>query len=130
MGRDTPVYNEKTCQEFPLDFPFIAYLLNLNYEKSAECNSTFLSDKFFSILAKCWLWEIIHLEIWTHFSIRQTKLFWINLKHYSQTCSKTTSVRQPILSPPKQVLVQSLLYKRTTCLMQPAATFFCLPKEK
>ena len=33
------------------------------------------------------LWEIMHLKIWTHFSIRQTKLFWINLKHYSQTCS-------------------------------------------
>ena len=33
------------------------------------------------------LWEILHLKIWTHFSIRQTKLFWIKLKHYSQTCS-------------------------------------------
>ena len=42
------------------------------------------------------LWEIIHLKIWTRFSIRQTKLFWINSKYYSQTCSndhlfKTTS---------------------------------------
>ena len=33
------------------------------------------------------LWEIIHLKILTHFSIRQRKLFWINLKHYSQICS-------------------------------------------
>ena len=136
MGRDTPVYNEKTCQEFPLDFPFIAYLLNLNYEKSAECNSTFLSDKFFSILAKCWLWEIIHLEIWTHFSIRQTKLFWINLKHYSQSCSNdhlcktTTHLRRPMLSPPKPFPVQSLLYKTTTCLTWPATTFLSLKWKK
>ena len=76
------------------------------------------------------LWEIIHLKIWTNFSIRQTKLFWIKLKHYSQTCSndhlcKTTSrLRRPILSPPKQILVQSLLYKTTTCLTRPATTFF------
>ena len=41
----------------------------------------------------------------------------------------TISVRQPILSPPKQILVQSLLYKTTTCVTQPATTF-CLPKEK
>ena len=33
------------------------------------------------------LWEIILMKIWIHFPIRQTKLFWINLKHYSQTCS-------------------------------------------
>ena len=26
--------------------------------------------------------------------------------------------------------VQSLLYKTTTCLMQQATTFFCLPNEK
>ena len=50
------------------------------------------------------LMEIVHLKIWTHFSIRQTNLFWINLKHYSQTCSNNqlcktaTSLRQPMLS--------------------------------
>ena len=33
------------------------------------------------------LWEIIHMKIWTGFSIRQMKLFLIKLKHYSQTCS-------------------------------------------
>ena len=33
------------------------------------------------------LWEIIHLKISTHFSIRLTKLFEINLKYYSQACS-------------------------------------------
>ena len=52
MGRYTPVYIEKNILEVPLDFPFIAYLLNSNYEKLAECNSTFKRDKFFSILLK------------------------------------------------------------------------------
>ena len=64
------------------------------------------------------LWEIMRLKIWTHFSIRQTKLFWINLKHYSQ--------RRPILSLSKQIPLQSLLYKTTTCLTQPA-TFILSP---
>ena len=134
---------KKTSYKFPSDFPFIAYLLNLNYEKSAKCNP-FQREKFFSIFPKYWqvskytamlskfsfpkkgnknksnfrmanlcnggtkdfveLWEIIHLKIWTHFSIRQTKLFWINLKHYSQTCSNyhlcrtTIGLKQPMLS--------------------------------
>ena len=67
------------------------------------------------------LWEIMHLKIWTHFSIRQTKLLWINLKHYSQ--------RRPMLSPSKQVPSQSLLYKTTTCLTW-LATFIQSPKWK
>ena len=67
------------------------------------------------------LWEIMHLKIWTHFSIRQTKLFWINLKYYSQ--------RRPILSPSKQILLQLLLCKTTTCLTWPA-TFILSPKWK
>ena len=153
----------------------MAYLLNANYEKVAECNPTFRWDRFFSILQKYWqvwkytvllskfsfpkkgknkskfqivnlcnggskdiaeLWEIIHLKIWTHFSIRQTKLFWINLEHYSQTCSndhlcKTTiRLRRPMLSPPKQIPVQLLLHKTTICLTRPTTTFFCLSNEK
>ena len=73
------------------------------------------------------LWEIIYLKIWTHFFIRQTKLFWINLKHYSQTCSNiqlcktTTRLRWPMLSLPKQIPLQSLLCK--TSLTWPATTF-------
>ena len=74
------------------------------------------------------LWEIMHLKIWTHFSIRQTKLFWINLKHYSQ--------RPPLLSPSKQILLQSLQYKTTAAfilsskwkkahLKQPLINYFC-----
>ena len=46
--------NEKNILEVPLFSPllvpppFTAYLLNLNYEKSAKCNPTFRQDKFFS----------------------------------------------------------------------------------
>ena len=67
------------------------------------------------------LWEIMHFKIWTHFSIRQTKSFWINLKYYSQ--------RRPMLSPSKQIPLQSLLYKTTTCLTRPA-TFILSSKWK
>ena len=54
---------------------------------------------------------------------------------YSQTCSNdhlyktTTRLRWPMLSPPKQILIQLLLYKMTTCLTQPATTFLS-PKWK
>ena len=81
------------------------------------------------------LWEIINLKTWTRFSIRQTKLLWINLKNYNQTCSNnhlckmTTCLRQQMPSVPKQSPVQSLLYKMTTCLTWPV-TNFCLPNEK
>ena len=47
------------------------------------------------------LWEIMHFKIWTHFSIRQTKLFGINLNHYSQ--------RPSMLSLSKQIPLQLLL---------------------
>ena len=54
---------------------------------------------------------------------------------YSQTCSndhllKTTNhLRWPMLSPPKPIPIQSLLYKTTTCLTQPVTTFL-FPKWK
>ena len=35
-----------------------------------------------------------------------------------------------MLSLPKQIPIQSLLYKMTTCLTRSANTFFCLPNEK
>ena len=79
------------------------------------------------------LWKFIHLKVWTHFSIRQMKLFWINF--CTQTCSNdhlcktTTCLRQLILSPPKQMSVQSLRCKTTTCLTEPATTFL-FPKWK
>ena len=35
-----------------------------------------------------------------------------------------------MLSPPKQIPIQLLLYKRTTCLLQSATTFFDLQMKK
>ena len=55
---------------------------------------------------------------------------------YSQTCSNdhlykmTTDLRQPMLSLPKQIPIQSLLQKMTTCLTQPATTFFLSQMKK
>ena len=42
----------------------------------------------------------------------------------------TTSVKQPMLNLPKQILIQLLLYKATTRLTQPATTFFASKMEK
>ena len=35
-----------------------------------------------------------------------------------------------MLSPPKQIPIQLLLYKMTTCLAQPATTFFVSQMKK
>ena len=54
---------------------------------------------------------------------------------YSQTClydhlyKTTTHLRWPMLSPPKPIPIQLLLYKMTTCLMRPTTTFF-VPQMK
>ena len=56
--------------------------------------------------------------------------------NYSQTCSnhhlyKTTiRLRRPMLSLPKQIPIQSLLYKTTTCLTRPATTLFVSQMKK
>ena len=42
----------------------------------------------------------------------------------------TTCLRQPLLSPPQQIPIQSLLYKMTTCLTQPVITFFVSQMKK
>ena len=42
----------------------------------------------------------------------------------------TTCLRQPVLSLPKQIPKQLLLYKTTTCLAQPANTFFVSQVKK
>ena len=63
--------------------------------------------------------------------ILKVVLFWI----YSQTClydhlyKTTTPLRQPMLSPPKPISIQLLLYKTTTCLTRAATTFF-VPQMK
>ena len=65
------------------------------------------------------LWKFIHLKIWNHFSIRQTKLFWIDLKHYSQ--------RPLTLSLSKQIPLQPLLSSKwkKAHLNQPLMNCFC-----
>ena len=53
-----------------------------------------------------------------------------------QTClndqlhKATTRLSRPVLSPPKQIPLQSLLYKTTTCLTRPATTFFVSQMKK
>ena len=42
----------------------------------------------------------------------------------------TTSIRRPMLYPPMQISIQSLLYKTTTCLTQPATTFLVSQMKK
>ena len=62
------------------------------------------------------------------YAFENLKLFWINLKHYSQ--------RPQVLSPSKQIPLQSLLYKTTATfilsskwkkahLKQPLINYFC-----
>ena len=137
-----------------MDFPFIAYLLNSNYKTLAKFNPTFLQDNFFPILPKYWqvsmyiamlsefsfpkkrkqnksnfrmvnlcnsgtkdfveLWKIIHWNIWMQLS------YFIMVK----PVQKTTFVKLPMLSSPKQIPVQSLLSNMTS------NQFFWLPNEK
>ena len=74
----------------------------------------------------------------TVFIMKQmTKCFKRNMYlYYSQTVlanhlyKTTTRLRQPTLSPPKQIPIQSFLCKTTACPTQPASAFFCLPNEK
>ena len=40
----------------------------------------------------------------------------------------TTCLRQPVLSQPKQIPIQLLLYKMSACLMRPVTIFF--PKNE
>ena len=55
---------------------------------------------------------------------------------YSQTClndhlhKTTTRLRQPVQSPPKQIPIQSLLYKTTNCLMRPTSDHFFVSQVK
>ena len=60
------------------------------------------------------LWEIIHLNIW----IQLTQSITV------KPVQMTTSVKRPMLSPHKQILVKLLLYKTTTCLARSVTTFF------
>ena len=74
--------------------------------------------------------KIISYKVTATFFWRKKKMI------YSQTCSNdhlyktTTRLRRPMLSPPKQILIRSLLYKTTTCLTRPATTFLSPESKK
>ena len=78
-------------------------------------------------------YEKFYIENLNSFFHQKKKLFWSNLKHY--TCSNdhlykaTTRLRGSMLSSPKQISIQSLPNKTTTCLRRPAITFLS-PKWK
>ena len=65
---------------------------------------------------------------------KKLRTLFLYLAYYIQTCSNDhlyrmmTHLRWPILSPPKQIPIQSLQYETTTCLTQPAITFFASKK--
>ena len=76
-------------------------------------------------------WNKIFSSAWT-----VLMQMWIEQKYiYSQTCPNnhfckmTTHLRWPMLSPPRQIPMQPLLYKTTTCPTRPATTFF-VPQMK
>ena len=54
---------------------------------------------------------------------------------YSQTCSKNhlfkikTRLRRPMLRQPKQISIQSLVYKTSICLTPPSTTFVSQMKK-
>ena len=53
MNEAAPVYNENNFLEVPHGLS-IHGITNLNYEKLAKCDPTFLRNKIFSILQKYW----------------------------------------------------------------------------
>ena len=133
-----------TSQKFPLDLPFIAYLLKWNYEKSAKCNPTFLQSKFFSIpkyrqvskyaamlskfsfpkkgnksksnfqmanLCNGGTKDFVELQKIVHLLNIRTQLTQsITVKPVQMT----TSVKRPMLSPPKQIPIKSLLFNKAS----------------
>ena len=129
---------------FPLDFPFITYLLNSNYEKSAKFNPTFLQDIFFPssqnidksvCTQECWanlasqkkrrqnksnFWMVNLCNSGTKDFVELWKIIHLNIwtqLTYSITVKpvqKTTYVQLPLLSPPKQIPDQLLLSNMTS----------------
>ena len=77
----------------------------------------------------------VYIYTYTYINIYIYTYIYIHIYIYSQTClnnhlhKTTTRLRQPVMSPPKQIPIQLLPYKTTTCLTQPATTFL-FPKWK
>ena len=73
---------------------------------------------------------------WLNTPLEYQKLCNLRTSKYNQTCSNNplyktaTCLRRLTLSPPKQIPIQSLLSKMTTCLTWPATTFFVSQMKK
>ena len=127
--RHSSVYTMKrTSQKFPLDFPFIAYLLNWNYEKSVKCNHTLVWDKFFpssqnidKSVSTQWCEANLISQKSGNYTFEHLNS--INLKHYSQTCSNNYLFKMSNAES-TQGNFCSIITMYKTCLMRPATTFF------
>ena len=72
-------------------------------------------------------WSRVNLLSHSHTLYLWNNFLWMLLQ--SNLFKKTTRLRGPILVLPKQIPIQLLLYKTTTCLTRPATTFLS-PKWK
>ena len=107
-----------SCLAFKRHVPACIYLLKVNNRNTGTLET--LASLYF---IPCSSVSIVNFEqVIADFSVTGI----INTVKPAQT---TTSIRQPVLSPPKQIPIQSLLYKTTTCLTRPATTYF-VPQMK
>ena len=117
---------------FSSKFSFGFYIISVAKTASKNIGALICSTKFLS--------PVVALHLYYKSTIQPCVGYCCHfgagaLSCYSQTClyyhlyKTTTHLRLPMLSPPKPIPKQSLLYKTTICLMRPV-TFFCSPNEK
>ena len=115
----------------PWAFVWVICQWNSNLEDISWSDETNLEFKAVSHLLKIMLLCNCKAALGTKFSRKVVSTTARNcFSNYSQTCSNnhifkmTTYLRRPMLNLLEQIPIQSLLYKTTTCLKQPATTFF------
>ena len=77
---------------------------------------------------KLYIWKtelIFPSDKWNYSKLTSS----ITVEPAQTLCKMTTRLKQPMLSLPQRIPIQSLLYKTTTCLTWPATTFL-FPKWK
>ena len=77
-----------------------------------------------------WYLEKIDIKLLQRISFRHSSLMLQSTCSNNHLYKTTTRLRWPLLGLPKQILIQLLLYKMTTCLMQSATTFFVSQMKK
>ena len=102
-----------------------------NYSKiSIDATVTFRSGSELTLQK----WSYQGKELLAGMGVFLSKVLFSCLSYYSQTCSNNhlykTRLRRPMLCPPGQIPMQSLLYKTTTCLTRPATSFFVSQMKK